>query len=68
MSQTDFLFAKPSFMRGFGRVLDLGSTRNIYNESKTERKADLRALKSDWCVTGDDIRKATKVYGRKNSK
>ncbi len=62
MNRTDFLFATPNFFRGFGRAIDLGSTRNIYNDSTSEKKADYKALKSDWYVTGKDIRKAIEQY------
>ena len=62
MYRTDFLFAKPSFLRGFGRAIDLGSTRNIYNDSTSGQKADYRALKSDWGVTGKDLREAIDQY------
>lgn len=62
MNRTDFLFAQPSFVRGMGRVLDLGSTRNIYNESDAEVDADRKALQSDWNVVGDDVMKAINTY------
>lgn len=62
MNRTGLLFAMPSFFRGFGKAIDLGSTRNIYNESDTPEKADYNALRSDWEKTGEDIRKATEGY------
>lgn len=55
---TDFLFAQPNFFRGFGKVLDLGSTRNVYNTSQSGQEADFKALQSDWMMIGNDIRKA----------
>ena len=58
MNQTDFLFAKPSFIGGMASVLDLGGTLVIYNESKDSIEADARAIGSDWMVTGNDIRSA----------
>ena len=64
MNRTDFLFAQPSFARGIGRVLDLGSTRNIYNSSKNEIEADKKALQNDWYVVGNDLRDAIKEYER----
>lgn len=55
MNRTDFLFAMPSFLGGAARVLDLGATSDIYNDSETVLLADLRALMSDWIMTGQDI-------------
>lgn len=65
MSKTDFLFAQPGFIRGMGKSLDLWSTRNIYNSSSSDTEADYKALKSDWIIVGDDIRRAATRYGRK---
>lgn len=49
------LFAMPSFFRGAARVLDLGCTLNVYNESKSEAEADFSAIASDWAQVGSDI-------------
>ena len=65
MHKTDFLFAQPGFIRGMGRALDLGSTKNVYNGSSSADEADFRALKSDWTIVGDDIRRASHQHGRK---
>ncbi len=51
-SQSDFLFAQPSFLSGAARVLDLGGTFDQYN---TSPDADTAALTSDWFVIGDDL-------------
>jgi hypothetical protein len=53
---TDFLFAMPSFVRGMGRVIDLGDTMTQYNNSSTPEEADVRALCSDWSIVGAEIR------------
>lgn len=58
MNKSDFLFALPSFWGGIARTLDIGSTLNVYNESKSAEEADSRAIESDWHVTGEDIRRA----------
>lgn len=68
MHKTDFLFAQPSFLRGMGKALDLRSTRNVYNDSSSDQEADYKALKSDWIIIGDDIRRAAEQYGRKEAK
>lgn len=57
-SRTDFLYARPSFTEGVARLLDFGNFLNEYNTSPSEEEADLRALRADWYVVGDDLRGA----------
>ncbi len=57
-AHTDFLFAQPSFVSGAARLLDLYGLFDRYNESATTFEADYRALLSDWCMVGQDIRNA----------
>lgn len=59
---TDYLFARPSFIEGMARVLDLGSTLNEYNRSSTPEEADRSALKSDWYSIGSDMWSVIKTY------
>jgi hypothetical protein len=54
----DFLYAAPSFLSGIGRVIDLGGTMTVFNESDSPFEADSRAIYSDWLATGNDIRGA----------
>jgi len=42
------LFASPSFLGGFGSVLDLGNTLFEYNQSLDGKQADYFATKADW--------------------
>jgi hypothetical protein len=56
------LFAKPSFVEGISRILDLGNTLQKYNTSENEIEADARALKSDWEVIGNDLKSSIKTY------
>lgn len=53
---SDLLFARPSFLEGVARVLDLGSTLNEYNCSMTPEQADQLALRSDLQRIGSDAR------------
>jgi hypothetical protein len=62
---TDYLFAKPNFIGGMARLLDLGSTLNVYNDSPSEEIADMKALKSDWMAVGNDMRFAIKKSRRR---
>jgi hypothetical protein len=56
---TGFLFAAPDFLQGFASALDLGGTLIEYNVSGSPQQADMRAIASDWAVTGKDIQTAT---------
>lgn len=51
-----FLYARPSFLEGMARVMDLGNTLNEYNRTMTTQQADWLALRSDWNAVGDDLR------------
>lgn len=52
---SSFLFARPSFSEGVGRVLDFGNTLTEYNSSLDVEQADRIALLSDWRSVGSDI-------------
>lgn len=62
MGRTDFLFAKPSFLTGAGRTIDLGAWLEHYNYniSATPREADAWATANDWLVVGHDLEAAMK--------
>lgn len=62
--KSTFLFACPSFIEGIARVMDLGATMQVYNDSKTEKEADFNALKKDWEAVGEDVVFAAKQYER----
>jgi hypothetical protein len=61
---SDFLFARPSFLEGVARTLDLGGTLSEYNRSLTPAQADYIAIWSDWRVVGNDIRAAVAALKR----
>jgi hypothetical protein len=53
---TDYLFARPSLLRGIARVVDLCGVLDLgaYDTSATPEEADEKALLSDWqAVAGD---------------
>ena len=62
------LFATPSLIRGAARVLDLGSTFDVYNESASAEEADYRALQSDWQQVGLDISGAMETFAHEQEK
>ncbi len=57
-SLTFFLFPKPTFSEGVGRLIDVGGHLNDFNRSDSGLQADRRALASDWCQVGSDLRHA----------
>ncbi len=65
MDRSGFLFSQPSIIEGVGRLVDWGSTLNIYNTSSTSEEADYKALQSDWRAVGDDITEAINKYEQK---
>jgi hypothetical protein len=56
----NFLCARPSFLEGASRVIDLGGTLNEYNRSMSGEQADYLALLADWRMIGEEIRSALK--------
>jgi len=64
MGDSDFLFARPSFLEGIGRVLDIGCTLQEYNKSATPEKADTLALFKDFQAAGNDIQSAMREFDK----
>jgi len=62
MYKTSLQSRRRSFIIGFGRVLDVGSTRRFMFK-RTSPSYDTHSLKSDWEKVGDDIRRAITIYG-----
>jgi hypothetical protein len=60
---TDLLYARPAFVGGIARCLDLGATLREFNSSPDGDQADRVALASDWWAIGDDLRAAILKYG-----
>ncbi len=56
------LYATPSFLEGFARVLDIGDTFTTYNTFADAREADFLALRSDWRAIGEDFDNALAEY------
>jgi hypothetical protein len=65
ITSTFYLYAKPSFIEGMGRVLDLGGNLEVYNESKTAKEADKIAISNDWRAVGNDIMSSIDKYEQK---
>jgi len=56
---SDYLFARPSFLSGAARVIDLGGTFDAYN---TSEDPDRLAMECDWSMVGKDIEEAIRQY------
>ncbi len=52
------LYARPSFLEGLGRVLDMGATMAEYNTSLTGAQADLLAQRADLQTLRRDFQEA----------
>lgn len=64
---TSFLFARPSFLDGMARSLDLGGTLQEYNRSRTAIDADETAMLIDWKALAEDVRRASRPLPEANS-
>lgn len=56
--RTDFLFPKRNFWTGFSSILNVFGEPNKFKTAKTGADLDSWALRSDWEMVGQDIRKA----------
>ena len=56
--RTDYLFARPSFLRGVASLFDFAGALRQYNFMPDPRLSDEMAIRSDWQAVGDDLRQA----------
>jgi hypothetical protein len=54
-NMSDYLFARPSFVDGIGRTIDLFGVLNEYNYSSNDAEADRTALANDVAVLRSDL-------------
>lgn len=59
---TDHAFALPSFLSGFGSVLELGGRFEEFNWSEDPTETDANAIFSDFRAVGMDIMTACSLY------
>jgi hypothetical protein len=59
---SDFLFARPSFLAGFGSIIDVAGTLVEFNGSIDPTTADYIAIRSDWETVGTDILEAMREF------
>lgn len=60
------LFARPSFLEGLARLIDVGGTLNEYNRVISPEEADLLAIESDWEAVGEDLIAAIEKFRRRH--
>jgi len=63
---TDMLFSQADFVMGAGSVLNLDGSYFKYNTSPSGEEADYIAIKSDWGVVGQDLKKALSAADKSN--
>ncbi len=61
-NRSTYLFARPNWLEGAARVLDLGGTVSNYNYAPSSVVADAIAMHLDWACVGDDLRAALRQY------
>jgi hypothetical protein len=52
---TDFLFPDNSFVIGMASTFDVFGNFFVYNTSKTDNIADVKAIQCDWGIVGEDL-------------
>lgn len=62
MRDSLFLMARPSFLEGMSRVMDIGDTMTDYNYSADGDAADNAAAWADWELIAGDMRRAAAQY------
>lgn len=53
--QTNFLNASSDFVTGMGSAVGLAGNFYGFNYSKSPQEADIRAMRADWAMVGQDI-------------
>lgn len=56
----DYIFVKPSFLRGVARAVDIGGSlsKDAFVLSASPVEADRRAIASDWRAVNRDVNEA----------
>lgn len=66
--RTDFLFPRSNYITGAGSIIALMGNYYRFNASNTAENADLKALRSNWGVVGNDFHTALKLFQAKNKR
>ncbi len=64
--KTTALFHRPSFIDGFGSIINVAGNYFDFNYSGSNEEADQKAIENDWGVIGDDIREAISKSKKKS--
>jgi len=65
---TDFLFSRTNYLIGAGSIIALMGNYYEFNYSKSSKDADIRAIRSDWRIIGNELREAMKSFEISNRK
>jgi hypothetical protein len=60
---SDYLFARPSFLHGMARTLDVWGSLDPFNWSRSPHEADAVAMQADWSLVGQDLATAMESFG-----
>ena len=61
---TDHRFAMPSFLDGFGQVMDLAGELDDLETDDSPEQVDADAIYSDFCAVGEDMWAAIRRFER----
>jgi hypothetical protein len=53
--KTDYLFATPTFLKGVGSVINIFGGRIAHVSFKSDKEADLEAIRNDFRMIGQDV-------------
>lgn len=65
---TFYLFNKPTFLRGLGRLWDFRGILNSYNTSNSPQESDYKALRGDSLTVGLDMEQALREFKKEHGK
>jgi len=63
-----YFFARPSFLEGAARALDLGGVFDSYKDSATPSQVDTQVTLQDWMMVGTDLQAAISAYEQEQKK
>lgn len=66
LKKSSIVLPSNTFWTGLGSIFNISGSYFDYNTSKTEREADYKALRRDWEMVGNDIKKAERKIKEEN--
>ena len=56
------LYSPSNFFDGIGSAFNIGGNYYVFKSSKSSVEADLKAIRRDWEVVGEDLRNAINSF------